>query len=178
MKLHLGCGSVRLPGYINIDLVESDAVDVVMDVRHLTYEDNSVDLIYASHVLDHVSRHEVDDVLREWYRVLKKGGLLRVAVSDFEVTVKLYLAGIRLERLWGSIVGGQKQPCDQHGCVFDYDTLSFYLYRNGFCNVHRYDWRDTIHKDFDDYSQAYLPFMDKENGILTSLNVEGLKGEW
>jgi hypothetical protein len=42
----------------------------------------------------------------------------------------------------------------------------------GFVDVRRYDWRDTEHAHVDDYSQAYVPHMDKENGILISLNVE------
>lgn len=49
------------------------------------------------------------------------------------------------------------------------------LETNGFENVHRYDWRQRIHKDYDDHSQAYFPHLDKENGILISLNVEAIK---
>ena len=45
----------------------------------------------------------------------------------------------------------------------------------GFKNIKRYDWKNTIHKHYDDYSQAYIPHMDKENGILMSLNVEAVK---
>ena len=42
----------------------------------------------------------------------------------------------------------------------------------GFTDVKRYDWRATEHAEIDDYSQAYHPHMDKENGVLVSLNVE------
>lgn len=42
----------------------------------------------------------------------------------------------------------------------------------GFENVRRYNWRETEHALIDDYSQAYIPHMDKENGILISLNIE------
>ena len=45
----------------------------------------------------------------------------------------------------------------------------------GFKDVRRYDWRQTEHKDYDDFSQAYIPHMDKENGLLISLNVEATK---
>jgi hypothetical protein len=45
----------------------------------------------------------------------------------------------------------------------------------GFTDVRRYDWRETEHAHIDDYSQAYIPHMDKENGILISLNVECAK---
>jgi hypothetical protein len=45
----------------------------------------------------------------------------------------------------------------------------------GFDRVRRYDWRETGHAAFDDYSQAYIPHMDKTNGIQVSLNVECVK---
>ena len=41
--------------------------------------------------------------------------------------------------------------------------------------MRRYDWPDTVHNDFDDYSQACLPHMDNEAGRLISLNVEAVK---
>lgn len=43
----------------------------------------------------------------------------------------------------------------------------------GFMNTN--NWRETEHSDVDDFSQAYLPHMDKENGILMSLNIEAIK---
>ncbi|GHV06377.1 hypothetical protein AGMMS50229_11080 [Campylobacterota bacterium] len=46
----------------------------------------------------------------------------------------------------------------------------------GFTNIRRYDWRETEHSGIDDYSQAYIPHMDRENGTLVSLNVECEKG--
>ena len=45
----------------------------------------------------------------------------------------------------------------------------------GFKNVIKYDWRKTEHAMFDDHSQAYIPHMDKETGILMSLNIECYK---
>ncbi|MFC1945689.1 hypothetical protein ACFLW1_00650 [Chloroflexota bacterium] len=45
----------------------------------------------------------------------------------------------------------------------------------GFYNVHREDWRETEHRDHDDFSRAYLPHIDKENGTLVSLNIEAEK---
>jgi len=45
----------------------------------------------------------------------------------------------------------------------------------GFCDVRVYDWKSTEHFYVDDYSQAYLPHMDKTNGKLMSLNVEATK---
>jgi len=178
VRLHLACGDRRLPGYWNIDIDESMHLqgfsDEVGDITCLwQFADNSIEAIYSCHCLDHLSRNgEMDKALSEWYRVLKPGGVLRVAVSDFEKVVKMYNEGLDLERLWGHIVGGHKSKYDKHGCVFDFDTLRRYLEKHGFKNVKRYRWQDFLPKDFDDFSQAYIPHMDKKEGILMSLNVQ------
>ena len=58
-----------------------------------------------------------------------------------------------------------------HRQVFNFNRLKDILEESGF-KVTRYDWRDTEHAIYDDHSQAYFPHMDKEKGILVSLNVE------
>ena len=59
MKLHLGCGSKRIEGFTNIDIRYLPGVDEINHVRFLrNYKNNSVDLIYACHVLEHFGRWE------------------------------------------------------------------------------------------------------------------------
>lgn len=92
IKLHLGCGKRYLPGYIHIDLADYPHIDYKHDIKTLPmFEDCSVDLIYASHVIEYFDRIEVITVLKEWYRVLKEGGILRIAVPDFEALVQVYM---------------------------------------------------------------------------------------
>ena len=62
-----------------------------------------------------------------------------------------------------------------HRTVYDFESLGALLESAGFEDVRRYDWRQTLHRDYDDFSQAYVPHMDKENGRLISLNVEADK---
>ena len=64
-----------------------------------------------------------------------------------------------------------------NGMIFDFGLLGDGLKEAGFTNVRRYDWRETDigRAGIDDYSQAYLPHMDKENGRLMALNVEADK---
>ena len=62
-----------------------------------------------------------------------------------------------------------------HKTIYDFDSLKKLLEDNGFNNVREWDWRQVEHGHIDDYSQAYLPHMDKENGTLISLNVEASK---
>ena len=59
-----------------------------------------------------------------------------------------------------------------HKTVYDFDNLKSLLNNLGFNSVKSYDWKETEHARFDDHSQAYIPHMDKENGILISLNIE------
>jgi hypothetical protein len=59
--------------------------------------------------------------------------------------------------------------------AFDFTSLSTRLLEAGFKKTERYDWRNTEHANIDDYSQAYIPHMDKENGMQVSLNIEAIK---
>lgn len=174
--LHIGCGYKYIPGFIHIDARKLPHVDYVTSADKLDmFQDNSVDLIYNCHILEHFERNDIEKVLEEWYRVLKPGGILRTAVPDFQKLVKVYLKYQDLNLIIGPLYGRQDYSENFHYTVFDFSTLEALLRRVGFCKVYRYDWRKTIHKDYDDYSQAYIPHMDKEKGILISLNVEAVK---
>jgi hypothetical protein len=77
--------------------------------------------------------------------------------------------------LRGFLYGGQTYEQNYHYCAWDFDTLSEDLKKLGFKNIYSYDWVATEHANMDDYSQAYLPHMDKVNGKLMSLNIEAIK---
>ena len=82
IKLHLGCGWRNFgDDWVHIDGGDYDHLQY-NDITKLPYEDESVDLIYASHVLEYFDREEAVDILSEWTRVLKKGGALRIALPD------------------------------------------------------------------------------------------------
>lgn len=82
--LNVGCGNDKKPGAINIDIREDVKPDMVMDIRYLKdIENNSVDRIYASHVLEHFSHWQVGDILGHWVKKLKTGGTIVIYVPDF-----------------------------------------------------------------------------------------------
>jgi len=177
MKLHIGCGKKFIPGFIHVDLQNFDHIDYKVTADKLEFaNDNSVKLIYASHVLEHYGRNEYMRVLSEWYRVLHPGGKLRLSVPDFEAVVNYYKLDPDLSKVLGLLIGGQKKDqYDFHKMIFDRKLLTDSLYRVGFKDVFLYDWRETDHANIDDYSQAYLPHMDKDSGMLMSLNLEAIK---
>jgi SAM-dependent methyltransferase len=179
MKLHIGCGKRFIPGFVHVDVLPLPHVDHVTDAKRLSFAtDGTVDLIYAAHVLEHFGRYEFKDVLREWFRVLKPGGVLRLSVPDFRACAAIYYEkGLAdgLTGLLGLIIGGQRDDFDYHKMIFDEPFLSAALKEVGFRDTRPWDWRTTEHRHIDDFSQAYLPHLDKEHGRLMSLNLEAVK---
>ena len=176
MKLNLGCGDKLFPGFVNVDIRKETGCDVIDDVGKLyKFSNERVELIYACHVLEHFGRHEYKKVLERWYNTLEKGGKLRISVPDLEKVCQQYINGTTLNKLIGFIYGGQTYKENYHYIGFDYKMLSKELKDIGFKDVYLWDWRDTEHCEIDDFSQAYLPHMDKDNGTLMSLNIEAIK---
>ncbi len=181
MKLHLGCGKRNIPGFVNVDLANFPHIDHRTSVTDLSmFDDGSVELIYASHVFEYFDREQAPTVLSEWHRVLAPGGVLRLAVPDFSALVSVYEETGDVLKITGPLYGRMAVDGDggsviYHRTVYDFDSLSTVLETAGFKSVKRYDWRQTVHRNHDDHSQAYFPHMAKDNGILVSLNIEAVK---
>lgn len=172
--LHLGCGGIALPGWINAD-IQGGTVDARLDARALPFRDQAFGRVYACALIEHLGRWEWEAALWEWYRVLQPGGEIYLSTGDFQSVCAWYLKTGSLDRLWGLLVGGQRDDWDKHGAIFDFQTLAQGMRAAGFTQIERYDWRtfDVGRLGIDDYSQAYMPHMDKENGMLMVLNVKG-----
>jgi len=90
IRLHLGCGQTRLEGFINIDLVGSEA-DRLMDATRLEFADGSIDEIYSSHLVEHFAYGKFLKALANWHRVLRPGGLLTIRCPNIERVLKNWL---------------------------------------------------------------------------------------
>ena len=186
-KLHLGCGGRYLPGYLHIDIDDLEHVDYVTSINKLyMFEDESVDEIYTCGALIYCDREEIPGVLSEWRRVMKPGAALRISVPDFESIIQRYFdSGKILESRgilgplfgrWpasGVRTGLSPEPIYQK-TTYDFSSLKRSLENNGFKDVKKYDWKNFLPADYDDYSKAYYPHMD-ESGMLMVLNVECVK---
>lgn len=98
IKLNLGSGEEKLEGYINVDLY-SEFSDIKCDVRKLSYNDNSVDEIRAYHIIEHFNFKEAYDIIKEWYRVLKPGGLILIETPDLLGSCKKFVESDENERI-------------------------------------------------------------------------------
>ena len=90
LRLHLGCGTVLLPGYTNIDLYVEGA-DVHADIRALGVEPGTAVEIVCHHVLEHLPMRDVAPTLRSWYDLLAPGGTIEIGMPDLGLCMEGFL---------------------------------------------------------------------------------------
>jgi hypothetical protein len=118
-----------MKGYVNVDTKFGDMA------YPLKYGDNCVDEIYASHILEHFPQREIPNVLKDWVRTLKPGGVLKVAVPDFGWIAQQYIDGEYRYPLAGYLMGGQVDEHDFHKAVFDSPGLRSLLGDAGLTDI-------------------------------------------
>jgi predicted SAM-dependent methyltransferase len=175
-KIQLGSGDSPLAGFVNVDILPSaSGVDVIADIsKRLPIADHSVDMIYASHVLEHFPTAEVPGLLREWRRVLRDGGELLVSVPDLDT-----IARVLLERPgwftpphdpWlGALYGGQKDAYDFHKTGFTDVWLTYLLDQSGFGDTSRVE-------RFADVGAADTSYSSVPFGVNVALNMRAVAG--
>lgn len=89
--LNIGCGSMFHEDWVNVDMYSTSEHVIEMDIRKgLEFEDNLFDVVYSSHVLEHMSKNAAEELVAEMIRVLKPGGILRLVVPDLEAIITNY----------------------------------------------------------------------------------------
>lgn len=144
MKLHIG-GKEPHPEWKIFDALERPEVDFVGNAADLSqFADNSIEAIYASHVLEHFHHslgNELVSVLQEWRRVLQLEGKLYISVPDLQTLSWLFLSPMagfqhRLQ-IMRMLFGGQVDQYDVHKVGFDCEILFAYLHAAEFSDCER-----------------------------------------
>jgi predicted SAM-dependent methyltransferase len=182
IMLNLGCGQTRPTGWINTDSslnswlqripisrwvmvqlfkrVNYDLNAEYMDLRNAwRYDDNSVDVVYGSHVFEHLSSSTATFFLSEAFRVLKPDGVIRLIVPDLYQLSKNYLDQFNIGDqsaadtflFWINLAQENTYPQErslatkvinfwqdyphQHKSMYDFISLSKMLQNKGFSNI-------------------------------------------
>jgi len=90
IKLHIGCGTNRRDGYINIDCYHTGAEDLVLDVVQEGIPFKDVGIIESYHFIDCIYKFEAIEVLKKFYNVLKVGGKMIMEMSTLEGSIKFF----------------------------------------------------------------------------------------
>jgi predicted SAM-dependent methyltransferase len=82
MRLNVGCGTRKLPGYTGVDAVKRDAADIVAPADAIPLPDECAEEVLAVHLCEHILPWRLPFALREWRRLLKKGARLILEMPD------------------------------------------------------------------------------------------------
>jgi SAM-dependent methyltransferase len=175
-RLHWGCGASAHPGWINSDRGDYPGVDVVCDIREgLPLDTDSIDYAVSIHALPELPYPALIPALRELRRVLKPGGVLRLALPDLEKSLDAYRSGDRdhflipdeeMTSMGGKLVaqlvwyGYSRTP-------FVRDFVEEILVKAGFSRVNQLEYRET--------ASAYPEIVELDNREAESLFVEAVK---
>jgi len=155
VKLNLGSGEVKIEGFENVDRT------LGTEVYPLAYDDNSIDEIRASHILEHFASAEAYDVVKHWVAKLKPKGLIKIAVPDCRKIFEGYLnrqAGQQFSTS-GYLMGGQVNEDDFHKSIYDESALRQLMKSAGLVDIE--PWVSDVE------DCATWPI---------SLNLQGIKG--
>lgn len=175
-KLHLGCGKRYLPGYMHVDLEDFPHIDFRTSIDKLDmFETSTCDEVYASHALEYFDAQDGLIVLKEWHRVLKPGGVVRLSVPNFDSLISIYTSSMDIGTIIGPLFGRMPLGADKiyHKTVYTREKLCASLASAGFVNFSNWD-TFQVFPDFDDHSKAFFPHFDRD-GVQVSLNIQGLK---
>ncbi len=175
------CALKLLPGRYDVNWPETQLVDIR---GKFPLEDNSVDYIYCSQVLEHFEKYETEKILAESYRVLKSGGLIRLSLPDIDQIFKIYTRDRGIDPLLASrniniIWWGYEKNLPPHNLIakisrffirdhqwhYNKPTLKQMLKVSGFKDIRFYSFRNgnvpdirkldlEIHKDHSLYVEA------------------------
>jgi Uncharacterized protein conserved in bacteria len=170
-KLHIG-GQEKKEGWEIFDALKSEIVDHVGNAKDLSrFEDETFDIIYSSHVLEHFDyKRELLEVLKEWKRVLKTNGKLYISVPDLDVLSHLFTMKEKFDintrfLIMRMIFGGHITEYDYHYTGLNFEFLDSFLAQVGFTKVYKVNNLGL----FNDTSYSSI------EGIPISLNVIATK---
>jgi len=191
VKLQLGCGPNVLPGWLNTDKRASAyrAGAEYLDVsRRFWLPDSSVDYVFSEHLFEHLTYPQAGNMLSECYRVLKPGGVIRIATPNLAFLFDLYLhpdSGINRQYIeWAANDGGipatptyvvnRFHTAWGHQIVYDYDTLVGVLAQYGFRDIRRCEMSKSIHEALTDV-EAHFRRIPYDFCCLETMIVEATK---
>jgi predicted SAM-dependent methyltransferase len=175
LKIHLGAGPINIQGWVGIDARQAPHIHLRSEGFALNeFADGAVSEIYMCHVLEHFSFEEVGEILRNFHKKLKVGGVLRLSVPDFDRLITVYQANYNnLALIKFALMGGQDYAHNFHKCVFNRTALSDLLAACGFEHMAEWSTLEEFGVHLGDWSET--GFQTPKGEFPISLNMKALK---
>ncbi|ODV48844.1 methyltransferase family protein [Methanohalophilus euhalobius] len=126
----------KMKDSIGIDIRKTKETNIIGDAHDMPFKNDCFDYVCSSHVIEHFSHCEVDNVLSEWTRILKPEGTLEILCPDLRARSLLFA----LKPSWGNIqniYGGQDYSANYHKSGFSYKLLKNLLEKQGITQIKR-----------------------------------------
>ena len=155
MKLHIG-GKEKKEGWKILNIQKFEGVDFLGDISDLSqFEDNSIQEVYASHVIEHVPQKKVNETLKGVYRILSENGKFYISVPDMDVLCKIFIDSkappdvkFHIMRM---MFGGQVDEFDFHYFGWNFEFMRDFLTNAGFKRIEKVK-SFSLFKDTSDYA--------------------------
>jgi len=171
LKLYVGSRNYKPDGYVTVDIDPANKPDIVADITNMTsVADASCDEVVAGHVLEHIEWPDSFAAIAEFARVLKPGGVVKIAVPDMASLMRMLLGGESAFHVMGLIygLGGRVNTFERHRYGFTLGMLADILETLGFGE---FDWWNS---SLADASNGWAPRgLDERIGM--SLNMQAVK---
>lgn len=131
MRLHLGCGLIHHPGWINLDRYATEAADLLADAVLLPFSDGCAEAVEALQLVEHLGYVGTLYALHEWARVLSPDGTLLIETPDRPATLRAALDGETSEAARPWLFGTERQG-QSHRYLFAADELAQMAAKAGF----------------------------------------------
>ena len=169
MKINIG-GETKKEGWINYNVQKKPNVDIVGNINDLSqFKNESIEEIYASHIIEHVDQKSIKNTFKDIFRILKKEGKFYVSVPDMDVLCHFFVSPLANKKIkfhtMRMIFGGQVDNFDYHYFGWNYEFMNDYLLEAGFFEIRKVD-SFGLFEDTSDY---------KPYGFPISLNVVAIK---
>lgn len=189
-SLHVGCGGIVHPGWLNTDLYNSEADTYLNATKRFPFQDHTFDRVFSEHMIEHLPLDKVRAFLNETYRVLRSGGFIRLSCPDLALYARNYIdrdeaffaqldAGLNHARrkkprsAWilkthGALfISGVVKDFHRHYWMYDVETLSSCMREAGFRHVRQLSFGDS--------QDPAMRGIDLEERAFESLYVEARK---
>lgn len=175
LKIYLGAGPINIQGWVSIDARQAPHIHLRSEGFALNeFADGAISEIYMCHVLEHFSFEEIGEILRNFHKKLKVGGVLRLSVPDFDRLVTVYQAnGNNLELIKFALMGGQDYAHNFHKCVFNHAALAELLAACGFEHMTEWNTLEEFGVHLGDWSET--GFQTPKGEFPISLNMKAIK---
>lgn len=172
VNIEIGPGNFRIPNFFTVNIIKTPFTDFVvnLETEKLPFSNNSINIIYTSHFIEHIAWYHIDHIFEEFTRVLKPGGILEIWVPDGQKIANIIIQSEN--KKIHDIPDGWIKFNDEHHPIVWCNGRIFYG-----ANPHYPSWHKAI------YTYDYLSFLLKKYNFkkierLTSEECRGYDHGW